>query len=246
MYMIMCMCERIKPRLRGRDTAAGVSQVTGRRVNPAVMASNYKVTIGGRGAPAQPQAKAFELFSTRIWQARLADLAARFPGWVSACAALRVASPVPAGRTNRGGWNSVDNAVLEQAAFAPLREAVRGYCAQAFREMGLADPPFVLQSWINIHDRGGFNFQHMHDGALLSGTFYLQVPPGAGALVLRDPRPGVLGGFAKGSGANAYKDVQLRPEAGLLVLFPHWLEHYVEPHEGDIPRIAIPFNALRP
>jgi hypothetical protein len=54
----------------------------------------------------------------------------------------------------------------------------------------------------------------------------------------------VLNSFLKGSGANAFKDVQLRPEAGLVVLFPNWLEHYVEPHEGEAPRICVAFNAL--
>jgi uncharacterized protein (TIGR02466 family) len=110
--------------------------------------------------------------------------------------------------------------------------------------MALAEPAFVLQSWVNIHDVGGFNLQHMHEGALLSGCVYLAVPPGSGNLVFRDPRPGVLNSFLKGSGANAFKDVQLRPEAGLVVLFPNWLEHYVEPHEGEAPRICVAFNAL--
>jgi uncharacterized protein (TIGR02466 family) len=105
-------------------------------------------------------------------------------------------------------------------------------------------PDYRLESWVNIHDRGGFNFLHMHDGCLLSGAFYLQVPPGSGSLVFRDPRPGVIGSPFKGSGANGHSDVQLAPEAGLVVLFPNWLDHYVEPHENDIPRISLSFNAL--
>jgi len=224
---------------------------TVRRGRSNAMTPYYKLTVGGHAGPAAPKAgthvaQHYDLFATRIWQTRLADLSSRFADWVTAVEALRAESPVPAGRTNRGGWNSTDNQVLGRPVFAPLLDAVRLYCGQAFKEMGLVDPAFGLQSWINIHDRGGFNFQHMHDGTLLSGTFYLQVPEGSGNLVFRDPRPGVLNSYAKGSGANAYKDIQLKPEAGLLVLFPHWLEHYVEPHEGDVSRIAIPFNALRP
>ena len=192
-------------------------------------------------APAQ----AFDLFPTRIWQVPLNPLAPHFAAWVEAIRAMRAAAPMPAGRTNRGGWNSVDNAMLQQPIFAELNRVVRQYCAQAFMEMGVGAPAFVLQSWVNIHDRGGFNFQHMHEGALLSGTFYLQVPEGSGALVFKDPRAGVLNFYARGNGANAYKDIQLRPSAGLLVLFPHWLEHFVEPHANDVPRICIPFNALR-
>lgn len=210
------------------------------------MTWNYSVTMGGDVPPPAtlPPARGFELFPTRIWQVPLTHLSPHFAGWVEAIQAMRDAEPVPAGRTNRGGWNSVDNAVLNQPIFEVLHQAVQHYCMQAFSEMGVGSRSFKIQSWVNIHNRGGFNFQHMHEGALLSGTFYLQVPQGSGVLVFKDPRPGVLNSFAKGSGANAYKDVQLRPSAGLLVLFPHWLEHFVEPHDNDMPRVCIPFNAL--
>jgi len=30
------------------------------------------------------------------------------------------------------------------------------------------------------------------------------------------------------------------------VLFPCWMEHYVEPHDSDEPRITIAFNANSP
>jgi uncharacterized protein (TIGR02466 family) len=147
----------------------------------------YSVTMGESShtqAKLMP-AQAFDLFPTRIWQVQLKPLAPHFAVWVEAILAMRAAAPVPAGRTNRGGWNSVDNAVLEQPVFAELRQALRHYCAQALHEMGVGSLAFELQSWVNIHDRGGFNFQHMHEGALLSGTFYLQVPEGSGALVCK-------------------------------------------------------------
>lgn len=188
--------------------------------------------------------QAFELFATRIWQAQLPLLRPHLTEWVAEISRMRAANPKPAGRTNRQGWNSENMEVLEQPAFSPLRDAVRAGCASALREMGAANLPFDLQSWVNLHDRGGFNFLHVHEGCLLSGTFYLQVPPGSGRFVFRDPRPGVVHGYVTGAVPNGYSDIQLTPEAGLLVLFPCWMEHYVEPHDSDTPRIAIAFNAL--
>jgi len=189
-----------------------------------------------------PALQSFDLFPTRIWQAHLDALQPRFAQWTGAVLALRAASPEPAGRSNRNGWNSKEMNVLEQPVWAPLRQAVYSACAAALAEMGRRGD-FHLQSWINLHDRGGFNFLHMHEGSLLSGSFYLKVPAGSGALVFRDPRPGVLHGIIKGSIPNGHANVDLRPSEGLLVLFPCWMEHYVNPHESDEPRICIAFNA---
>src|SRR5207244_10500761 len=110
------------------------------------------------------------------------------------------------------GWNSEDMAVLEQPEFAALRYAIRAACASALAEMGQGERAFDLQSWVNLHDRGGFNFLHMHEGSLLSGSFYLQVPPGSGEFVFRDPRPGVLHGFIKGGVPNGHADIHLTPD----------------------------------
>lgn len=202
-------------------------------------------TLSPTGTPVAAAAlRSFDLFATRIWQAQLSSLRGQLGNWVAAVLRMREASPEPAGRTNRHGWNSRDMAVLEQPVFAPLRDAVRAGCASALREMGMPAGRFDLQSWINLHDRGGFNFLHVHEGCLLSGSFYLQVPPGSGPFVFRDPRPGVVHGQVKGAVPNGYSDIRLAPEAGLLVLFPCWMEHFVEPHENDEPRIAIAFNAV--
>lgn len=210
------------------------------------MAETFNFTINmpvAGGAAAAPALEPYDLFPTRIWQSRLSMLRPQLDGWTEAVLAMRAASPKPAGRTNRRGWNSEDMTVLEQPLFAPLRDAVRAACERVLGEMGVRDTPFRLQSWINMHDRGGFNFLHVHEGSLLSGSFYVKVPPGSGRFVFRDPRPGVIHGYVKGAVPNGYRDIQLTPEPALLVLFPCWMEHFVEPHDSDEPRITIAFNA---
>lgn len=209
--------------------------------------SSDKTTIvHPSGAPAAtPVLQAYDLFPTRIWQARLPSLRGHLDEWIAEVLRMRAASPKPAGRTNRQGWNSEDMTVLERPAFAALKQSIHAACVAALREMGQQDVAFYLQSWINLHDRGGFNFAHVHEGSLLSGSFYLQVPPGSGKFVFRDPRPGVVHGYLKGAVPNGYSDIHLTPEFGLLVLFPCWMEHYVEPHNSEEPRIVIAFNANR-
>lgn len=207
------------------------------------MGETFSTTYRLGQAKTTPALQSFDLFPTRIWQARLDALQPHFAEWTSWVLALRAASPAAAGRTNRSGWNSKEMDILERPVWTPLRHNVHAACTAALGEMGRGGRPFQLQSWVNLHDRAGFNFLHMHEGSLLSGSFYLKVPAGSGELCFRDPRPGVLHGSVKGSVPNGQTDVHLKPSTGLLVLFPCWLEHYVEPHESDEPRICIAFNA---
>jgi uncharacterized protein (TIGR02466 family) len=188
--------------------------------------------------------KSFDLFPTRIWQAHLPALVPQLESWRKAVLTMRAAAPKPAGRTVRQGWNSEDMAVLARPEFAALNQEIRAACASALAEMGQQGVAFILQSWINMHDRGGFNFLHMHEGSLLSGSFYISVPAGSGQFVFRDPRSGVRMGYVKGGVPNGHADIHLTPSDGLLVLFPCWMEHYVEPHNSDEPRITIAFNAV--
>src|SRR5579862_9501795 len=171
-------------------------------------------------ARAVPALHPHDLFPTRVWQAYLDPPAAQLERWVQEVLALRAASPKPAGRTVRQGWNSPGMTVLERPVFLELRDAIRAACRAALTEMGQGTRAFQLQSWINLHDRGGFNFLHMHEGSLLSGSVYLQVPEGSGAFVFRDPRPGVIHNAVKGAVPNGHADVHLTPSPGLLVLFP--------------------------
>ncbi len=164
------------------------------------------------------------LFPTRVWQARLDGLKPLFPQWIAA---------VMAG-----------NSSLDHPVFETLNAALRAACSHALAQMGVADPSFALDSWATLHERGGYCIVHRHEGCLLSGVFYLQVPPGSGPLVFRDPRPGPQSAPFKGPHANGHNDVQLAPSAGLAVLFPSWLDHSVEPHDSDIPRLSISFNAV--
>lgn len=187
--------------------------------------------------------QSFDLFPSRIWQTHLSAFVPQLPGWTKFVLAMRAAAPKPAGRTVRQGWNSEDMAVLARPELGALNQAIRAACASALSEMGQDKIAFSLQSWINLHDRGGFNFLHMHEGSLLSGSFYISVPSGSGQFVFRDPRPGVITGSIKGGVPNGHVDVHLTPSAGLLVLFPCWMEHYVEPHDSDEPRITLAFNA---
>lgn len=188
--------------------------------------------------------KHLDLWPTRIWSFDLSPLVPVFEAWISQLVQLRAERPIPPGRSNRGGWNS-EPTIFKGDRFAQLQTGCTKCFVHAFSEMGLpSDIRFSLLAWANIHDTGGFNLAHMHENVLLSGVFYLATPEGSGSIVLRDPRPGALMSPFRTGKVNNYLEVRIQPKPGLLLLFPNWLEHYVEPHEGQLPRIAIAMNAV--
>lgn len=186
-----------------------------------------------------------DLFPTRIWRFDLAELAPRFDQWRAAVERMRAAQPATMGRSNRQGWNS-DKDVFDQAEFAHLGAACKLALAYALRQVTGGETPLQLEAWVNLHERGAYNSTHIHQGALLSATFYLTVPEGAGDLLFRDPRPGVALSPFRGERVNSATVISVKPHAGLLVVFPNWLEHEVGPHESDTPRVSIAMNAMLP
>lgn len=185
-----------------------------------------------------------DIFPTTIWSFDLSFLQEYFPGWLELVHSWRAAEPSAAGRSNRHGWTS-EKQVMQMALFAPLEQAARAAFAHAFGDMKLQGQlNFRLEGWVNLLEQGGYNLPHHHANRLLSGCFYLQVPPGSAPLTLRDPRPAIGLTFMPGEGANCGGDANVAPFAGQLLVFPHWLEHLVDGHLAGAPRISIGINAL--
>ena len=48
--------------------------------------------------------------------------------------------------------------------------------------------PICDSLWVNIMPEGGSHTSHIHTNAVISGTYYVTVPEGAGPIVYEDPR----------------------------------------------------------
>ena len=187
--------------------------------------------------------KNHDLFATRVWEFDCAGLTPHFAPWRARVEALRLSAPEPAGRSNKAGWNS-QTTLFTLPEFLPLREVAAKAFSAVLEDMSVGKARFALQAWANVNDPGGYNVAHVHAGAMLSGCFYLTVPPGAGAIVLRDPRPGAVHSLFQGGGVNHCQSATVAPREGLLLVFPAWLEHHVNAHEGEVPRVSIAMNAM--
>lgn len=114
---------------------------------------------------------------------------------------------------------------------------------------------FTISAWANISRRGNYHRMHNHPFSAWSGVYYVTAvarPQAArsdkpdpnvlaGVLELYDPRP--FTEMVDVPGAPYGQRVNIRPEPGLLVLFPSWLYHFVHPSNSDDQRVSIAFNA---
>jgi uncharacterized protein (TIGR02466 family) len=99
--------------------------------------------------------------------------------------------------------------------------------------------------WVNILKPGAAHTSHIHPHSVISGTIYVDVPPGASALKLEDPRLAMMMA-APPRRADAAEDlksfVYLQPQAGTILMWESWLRHEVPANRARQERISVSFN----
>lgn len=190
------------------------------------------------------------LFSSPLAKFRVGSADELNPLLTAEITALR-ASDDGVQRSNRNGWHSRDDLFQRQE---PGLKALAQHMIEAVRQATVAISPkfdfgvwsMELEGWINVNGRGGYNAPHDHPGFAWSGCYYVKVPDGAkgdsGKIEFLDPRTNAR--VPTVDGAACFLDTRkVKPEAGLLVLFPSYLRHWVYPNDEDEDRISIAFNA---
>ena len=99
--------------------------------------------------------------------------------------------------------------------------------------------------WVNVLKPGGAHSGHLHPHSVVSGTVYVAVPEGAGALKLEDPRlPMMMAAPTRlpDAGDDVAPFVYAQPRAGSVFLWESWLRHEVVANAAKGERISISFN----
>jgi uncharacterized protein (TIGR02466 family) len=149
-------------------------------------------------------------------------------------------------KSNFHGWqsNDVDNSNTE---IKKLSHEITQRITYLYQEFGLKTPAdvFISNMWININPTGGFNRPHIHPESLFSGVYYVDSNENDGCIVFKHPAinhqyhiKGEIDRYTNFT-SSVYR---VTPMKGKLVIFPSWLEHYVEPNITDTNRISISFN----
>ncbi|TZG25038.1 TIGR02466 family protein [Sphingomonas montanisoli] len=144
-------------------------------------------------------------------------------------------------------YASLNDLPMRDPAFDDLKRALDKH-VRRFAEashMDLAKKPKLDSLWVNVLKGDGGHSGHIHPHSIISGTIYITVPPGAGALKLEDPRLPMLMA-APGRAADAPEDSQpfvyAEPSVGSVFLWESWLRHEVVAGAAKAERISISFN----
>jgi len=109
----------------------------------------------------------------------------------------------------------------------------------------LTRKPKLDSLWVNLLRGSGHHSGHIHPHSIISGTLYIEVPKGSGAIRFEDPRlASMMAAPTRRSDApeELQSFVTVEPSPGLLLLWESWLRHEVLPGAGRAERLSISFN----
>jgi hypothetical protein len=121
-----------------------------------------------------------------------------------------------------------ENIYVTLESIPQLRVILDLATAQAAHILKCPKKHLRLGWWLNIMQPGDITWPHTHDAGeeLLSGVYYIDVPPDSGKLLL----------------TQGAQHLEIEPRAGGFVFFAPDLMHEVTRNESDRPRISVGFN----
>ena len=133
--------------------------------------------------------------------------------------------------------------------FEPLVNELFIMMQDIWQEEWLDKEPVLGNMWANINPPGGYNRPHLHPNSHFSGVYYVKTPKDSGNLVCNEPRLGahmVMPTRKNGKPPKElWREVQLEPKEGRIIVFPSWLWHLVEPNQSNDIRISVSFNFIQ-
>jgi len=197
------------------------------------------------------------LFVSKLYRAAFAEAALLNRDLAKACRAIAAADEAGRLWSREHGYKgytsyaSLDDLPTRDPAFAALKRELDKHAAAFARalHLDLGGKRLKLDSiWINVLEPGGVHTGHIHPMSILSGSYYIETPPGSSALKLEDPRlPMMMAAPPRLEDApqDERAFVYLTPKAGEVLMWESYLRHEVPINGAKRPRISVSFNYAR-
>ena len=156
--------------------------------------------------------------------------------------------------SNFGGFQSFDLPydIIKETIGEFIGTSVCDYLGSMVSNNHLLD--IVIQNyWLNVNGYGHYNSRHTHPFVDFSCVYYLKTPKDSGAIRFIDPNHELKGRSRflsyVGNNPTAIKDFfpvavdyKEEPKEGMLIVFPAYIEHEVEPNKAKDERMSLAFN----
>lgn len=140
------------------------------------------------------------------------------------------------------------DAMSDVSAIARLVKILDKHAAEFAKELHWdirGGKPICDSLWVNVMPEGGSHTSHIHTNSVISGTYYVAVPQGAGPIVFEDPRLAMMMAapqrLAKAPRAMKHH-ISETPHEGTVLLWESYLRHEVPLNRAEGLRISISFN----
>jgi uncharacterized protein (TIGR02466 family) len=163
-------------------------------------------------------------------------------------------------QSNMGGWQSEKTlqtwgkpaisglmALIDVGVYLLMSETI------GEEKVDALEKKWKVAAWANVNRKSNFNGIHYHIGGFWSGVYYVaaELPEDAkedGLILFRNPTlSSIIANTVPAPPAlrDLFKaQLAIRPAAGLMLIFPSWLEHWVTPHSSINPRISVAFDVM--
>ena len=185
-------------------------------------------------------------FSTPVWTFNVESYQEINEDLYSFIVDLKKEDPDGVRRSNFNGWHSKDFD-LKSSVVNRFVNSISKNINTVLTEMNWDQSKQTIKlsnMWAIINKKGGFNERHHHGNSSISAAYYLRAPNECGDIVFYDPRPAPIYSHpiaSKPNKLNAQVN-SIAPKEGLLVMFPSYLDHSVNPNFSEEERIVISFN----
>ena len=196
------------------------------------------------------------LFVTRLYQARLSEHGPAIDSEELEASCFAIAEDDEAGQTwceengypGYTSYASLTDLPWRFPIFADVKTALDAHVTAFAKdlEFDLGDGTLELEDlWINILPEGGTHSSHIHPQSVISGTTYVNMPDGASALKLEDPRSARMMAAPariKDAREELKTFVYVKPQVGDVLLWESWLRHEVPMNMAEDERVSVSFN----
>ena len=140
------------------------------------------------------------------------------------------------------------DAMSDVSAIARLVKILDKHAAEFAKELHWdirGGKPICDSLWVNVMPEGGSHTSHIHTNSVISGTYYVAVPQGAGPIVFEDPRLAMMMAAPQrlAKAPRAMKPhISETPHEGTVLLWESYLRHEVPLNRAEGLRISISFN----